>query len=452
MGALREDVMAEGVELDKLHTLSLREAAQHIREGRLTSVEVTRACLARCARLEPRVQAWEYLAPERAMEQAEVRDAALQAGDAPGPLHGVPLGIKDIIDVAGMPTTMGSEVYAGAIADTSASIVLSLEAAGAVILGKTVTTEFAYYTPNKTRNPWNPEHTPGGSSMGSAAAVAAGMACAALGSQTNGSVIRPAAFCGVVGFKPTLGVIPLDGVLAFAGTLDTIGVFARSVPDAARVASVIAAPEGLVPGSIPALSGPPRLAAVRSPVWDSADDIGRRAFAEAIAALRRAGASVDEVELPRPFEQGHDAHRAIMAYEGALNMGDMQRRYRDRLSARLNLLLDEGAAIPRARYESALTTRSRLQEAYAAFLEGYAALITPPAPGEAPATLDETGNPVFCTLWTLLGVPAITVPAGRGARGLPLGLQIVGAPRHDAALLSLAMWCEQALPRPGMPD
>jgi Asp-tRNA(Asn)/Glu-tRNA(Gln) amidotransferase A subunit family amidase len=439
-------------QIDKPHNLSLRDAAQRIRDGALTSAELTRACLTRCSRLEARIEAWEHLAAGRAMDQAEERDAALKAGGAVGPLHGVPLGIKDIIDVAGMPTTMGSPVYAGHAAGASAAVVHALEAAGAVILGKTVTTEFAYYTPNKTRNPWNPRHTPGGSSMGSAAAVAAGMACGALGTQTNGSVIRPAAFCGVVGFKPSLGASPVDRILVFAPTFDTVGVFTRSVPDAALLGSVIAVPRRAIPDAPAALPEAPRLVAVRSPVWTAADDAQRRAFAAGVAALRRAGARVEEEELPAQFEQGHDAHRSIMAYEGAVNIGPTQREHRDRLSARLNALLDEGAAIPKTRYEEALATRARLREAWERFLEGFAAAITPPAPGEAPATLAETGNPAFCTLWTLLGVPAVTVPVGLGPRGMPLGLQVVGASGRDAETLSAAAWCEDVFPRLRLPD
>ncbi len=214
------------VNINKLHTLTLREAAKRMREGTLSAAELTRACLTRCSRLEPRIEAWEHLPAERAIERAEALDQARARGTALPPLHGIPLGIKDIIHVAGMPTTMGSPIHAGQFARETAPVVQALETAGAVILGKTVTTEFAYYTPRKTRNPWNPAHTPGGSSMGSAAAVAAGMVCAALGTQTNGSVIRPAAFCGVVGFKPGHGAIDTRGMLAFAPTLDTVGIFA----------------------------------------------------------------------------------------------------------------------------------------------------------------------------------------------------------------------------------
>ncbi len=438
------------VQSDKLYALSLREAAQRIRDGNLTAAELTRAYLARCSRLEPRVLAWEHLDAERAMEQAEERDAALKAGRSPGPLHGVPLGIKDIIDVAGMPTTMGSPVCAGNVANKSAPLVQTLEAAGAVILGKTVTTEFAYYTPNKTRNPWNPAHTPGGSSMGSAAAVAAGMACGALGTQTNGSVIRPAAFCGVTGFKPSLGAISVEGMLAFAPTFDTVGVFTRGVDDAAWLAAALFAPGRALTPVPTALSGPPRIAAVRSPVWDATEPAQRQAFEGNVTALRRLGASVSEVELPGLFAQGHEAHRCIMACEGATNLGPMQRGHRDRISARLNALLDEGAAMATGRYREALDIRRRLREEFPAFMRGFDAMITPPAPGEAPATLAETGSPAFCTLWTLLGVPSITIPVGSGPRGLPVGLQIVGGFGGDDELLAVASWCERAFPRFGV--
>ena len=297
-------------QIDKLHTLSLRDAAQRIRDGELTSAELTRACLTRCSRLEARIQAWEHLAAGRAMDQAEERDAALKAGGAVGPLHGVPLGIKDIIDVAGMPTTMGSPVYAGHTAGASAAVVHALEAAGAVILGKTVTTEFAYYTPNKTRNPWNPEHTPGGSSMGSAAAVAAGMACGALGTQTNGSVIRPAAFCGVVGFKPSLGASPVDRILVFAPTFDTVGVFTRSVRRCG-------APRVRHRGTATRHFRTRRLHCRRrhgSP--RCAPRYGKPRMTRSAARSRQAwrryaapGRASRKRSCPAQFEQGHDAHR-----------------------------------------------------------------------------------------------------------------------------------------------
>ena len=436
----------------KPHGLSIREAVQRTRDGTLTAAELTRACLTRCSRLEPRIEAWEHLDAGRAMERAEELDAARKSGASVGPLHGIALGIKDIIDVAGMPTTMGSPIHAARVAAVSAPVVHALEAAGAVVLGKTVTTEFAYYTPNKTRNPWNAAHTPGGSSMGSAAAVAAGMAYGALGTQTNGSVIRPAAFCGVVGFKPSHDTASVSGVLAFASTFDTVGVFARNVADAAWLAAVVAAPGRSLAPEPAALSGSPRLAAVRSPAWAAAEDAQREIFAANIAALRRAGAIVAETELPASFDRAHDAHRRIMAYEGAQNLGPLQRGHRAQISTRLNALLDEGAAMPEAHYREALDARGRLHQEYTRFTSDFDAVISPPAPGEAPPTLAETGSPVFCTIWTLLGVPAISIPVGVGPRGMPLGLQLVGGSRRDDELLAVASWCEQVFPFAGLPD
>jgi Asp-tRNA(Asn)/Glu-tRNA(Gln) amidotransferase A subunit family amidase len=432
--------------MQPLHWLSLREAARRIREGNLGSAELVRACLTRCSRLEPRVEAWEHLDAGRALERAEELDSIRKSRGVVGPLHGIALGIKDIIDVAGMPTTMGSPVYAGNVARQTAPVVQQLERAGAVILGKTVTSEFAYYTPRKTRNPWNTAHTPGGSSMGSAAAVAAAMVCGALGSQTNGSVVRPAAFCGVVGYKPSHGVILTDGVMPYAPTLDTVGVFARSVGDAALLASVCAPAARPLPAECGVPARPPRLAAVRSPVWDAASAPQKKLFAENLAALRAAGAAVTESELPEDFQSAHAVQRSIMAYEAAQHLGAVQREHRELLSARLNAFLDEGAAIEEPRHREALASRERLRELWARFSSPYDAIVTPPATGEAPADLTQTGDPTFCTIWTLLGAPALAIPAGSGPNGLPMGLQIVGPDGHDEGVLAAGAWCERSLP------
>jgi Asp-tRNA(Asn)/Glu-tRNA(Gln) amidotransferase A subunit family amidase len=438
--------------MEMLYRLSLREAARRIREGTLSAAELTRACLTRSSRLEPRIQAWEHLNAARALECAEALDEGRAKGTAPSPLHGIPVGIKDIIHVAGMPTTMGSPIYEGQAAGETAPVVERLIDSGAVVLGKTVTSEFAYYTPRKTRNPWNPDHTPGGSSMGSAAAVAAGMTCVALGTQTNGSVVRPAAFCGVVGFKPGHGAIDTRGMLAFAPTLDTVGVFARSAADAAALAATIVGPQCRVTGVISPLQRPPRIAALRSPVWNVAEEAQKEMFASNIKALRRSGAVVEETELNPLFAAAHDAQRRIMAHEGALNLGPIQRTHRDRISARLNDFLDEGAAISHARYREALELRSRLQAEFARIADNFDAFVTPPAPGEAPATLAETGNPTFCTIWTLLGIPAINVPVGLGPHGLPLGLQIIAGAGQEDALLTIAAYCEQVFRFDGLPE
>jgi len=310
-------------------------------------------------------------------------------------------------------------------------------------MGKTVTTECAFLTPGKTRNPWNPLHTPGGSSSGSAAAVAAGFVPAALGTQTNGSVIRPAAFCGVVGFKPTQGLIPIEGALTFSHTLDQPGLFTRSVADAAWLASALIGDAAHLSSFETATPGaPPRLAAVRTPVWDQAEEHARQAFGEQIQTLRNVGASVEEVELPGIFNLAHKAIRTIMAAESALNLEALYLIEPSVLSPTLREFMTEGRDTGAVVYLQSLKLRLALKEELERFLEGYDALITPPATGEAPATLTQTGNPCFCSIWSLCGVPAVTVPAGLGPRGLPLGLQISGGRGRDAAVLSAARWCE----------
>jgi Asp-tRNA(Asn)/Glu-tRNA(Gln) amidotransferase A subunit family amidase len=432
--------------MQQLYKLSLHELVAGVRENRWTAADTTRACLERIAALEPTVQAWEHLQPDDALARAKRLDAeALR-----GALQGVPIAIKDIIDVAGMPTGYGSPIYALARpAAQSAECIAALEHAGAIVLGKSVTTEFAYYTPRKTRNPWNPRHTPGGSSMGSAAAVACGMAAGALGTQTNGSVIRPAAFCGIVGFKPSLGAVSNHGTLDPWPTLDHTGVFARDVAGAAVLASVIAL-HGQLSGSIAPLSRTPRLAVVRSPVWDFAQRAQREMLAANAGTLADAGAQVDEVELPPAFADAHQVHRIILAYEGARHFGELQRRHRGQMSARFNELLDEGATIAEPKYRAALSAAQTLRGDFRRILEPYDAVITPPATGEAPATLEETGNPAFCTLWTLLGAPAITIPVGIGPSGLPLGMQIVGPQGDDDRTLNIAAWCETHIPFAGL--
>lgn len=339
----------------------------------------------------------------------------------------------------------------------SARVMRRLDEVGAVMLGKTVTAELAYYAPGKTRNPWNLAYTPGGSSSGSAAAVAARFVPAALGTQTNGSVIRPAAFCGVIGYKPSAGLISRAGVLKFSHTLDQVGVFARNVPDVAVVASALMGyaqddPDSLsdfaqVPRELDPrlLFQPPRLAAVRTPAWTLADTDQQENFTQSIAVLRRAGASIETVTLPDTFVQAHDIHRTIMHYEGARAFAHLQAQHRELLSAEINHLIDDGLQIPESAYHAALESHTRLRGELGEFMHRYDALLTPPARGEAPATLTHTGDPVFCTIWTLCGAPAITLPSGLGAHGLPLGLQLVGGYLQDARLLQVAQWCNVQL-------
>ena len=440
-----------------LHTLGLAEAARAIGRGECTSESLAIALIARTRALEDRIRAWAWLDEASliaACRESDARravrhrggQAAMKAPEDEGSLAGVPIGIKDLIDVRGMPTGMGSPVYADHWPRESAPLVHALARSGAIPMGKTVTTEFAFMVPSKTRNPWNPGHTPGGSSSGSAAAVACGMVPAALGTQTNGSVIRPAAFCGVVGFKPGFAQIATEGVLPFSGTLDQPGVFARCVADAGLAASWLTRRSGDIGHRISPLRTLPALVAVRTPVWEKATSAQRDRFAQDIEVLRSAGAKVEERELPAAFADAWRVHRTIMLYEAARGAAPIRATQRALFSDFLNAALDEGVNTTETAYRSALDARLRLIGDFRSFLEDrHSAVITPPAPGEAPEGLGATGDPAFCSLWTLLGVPAISIPTGLGPRGLPLGLQLVARPLESNHLLAIAAWCEQKM-------
>lgn len=441
------------------YQFGLREVVERIRAGVLTSEDYTTALLEHIAQCEPRIHAFAWLDRAAALEEARVADRQHAAGERSGRLHGVPVGIKDIIATAGIPTEMGSALFAGRVPKESAAVVRRLETEGGFVLGKTVTAELAYFHPGVTRNPWSAAHTPGGSSMGSAAAVAAGMVPLAFGTQTNGSVIRPAAFCGCVGYKPSAGLLGRSGIQPFSPTLDQVGVFTRSVEDAALAAAALTGPDPDDAASDPAAcahsrlwplsaSSPPRLAAVRSPVWALAEPAQQQAFATAVARLRAAGAAVEEAELPEALGAAHAVQRTIMYAEGARTLGVLQAEHRAGLSEALNRLIDEGRAIDGAALAAALVERRALQDRFARFLAGYDAIVTPPARGEAPATREHTGDPTFCTIWTLVAAPALTLPVALGPQGLPLGLQVVGALHDDARLLGAARWIEQALDWP----
>ena len=428
--------------------LSLMEALQGVKNRQFTSAEYTQSVLNRITLLDGNIQAWTWLKPEEALRAARRSDSYLQAGGAPGQLQGLPIGVKDIFATAGVPTEMGSPAFAGHVPDKSASVIERLEKRGAFVMGKTVTTECAFLFPGKTRNPWNRLHTPGGSSSGSAAAVAAGFVPAALGTQTNGSVIRPAAFCGVVGFKPTQGAIPIEGALTFSHTLDQPGIFTRHVEDAAWLSSALAGENAGLSRALCAHSVPLRLAAVKNPVWKQAEDYARQHFIDTIALLRKGGAEVEEVELPPLFDFAQQTIRTIMAVEAALNLGELLLKQAPQLSSVLKDFLAEGNDVKAAIYSQALQRRLDMQDELERFLTKYDAIVTPAATGEAPATLEQTGSPAFCSIWSLCGVPAITIPAGFGPRGLPLGLQIVGRQGKDDQVLSAGHWCEELLSIP----
>ncbi|TAK46472.1 MAG: amidase [Betaproteobacteria bacterium] len=437
------------MDASRLELLSASDAARAIAEGAISSEQLVAACLARIRTVEPEVQAWQYLDPDHALAQARARDLDRREGRACGPLHGVPVGIKDIIDTVDMPTEDGTVLHAGRTPDRDATVVAMLRAAGAVILGKTVTTECAYFHPGKTRNPHHSGHTPGGSSSGSAAAVAAGMVPLALGSQTNGSVIRPAAFCGVYGFKPTHGLISRHGILKLSRTLDHVGVFARTLEDIALAAEQLVGHDERDPDTTPRARIPlvrtaaeepplpPLLAFVKTPVWDRAAAETRDAFAELTEAL---GAQCEVYELPESLRAAWDWHRTIMEAEMAANLEREWEKGRDRLSEPLRALLARGHEVKAVEYQKALARIAVLNQGFEELFSRYDAVLTPSAPGTAPEGLTATGDPAFCSLWTLCGMPALNLPLMRGENALPLGAQLVGARHDDARLLRTARW------------
>jgi amidase len=420
-----------------LSRLAAAEAAALIRERRLSSVELVRSCLDAIAAREAEVGAWETIEPERALEQARERDAR----PASGVLHGVPIAIKDIIDTADLPTRYGSPIYRDHRPPADAACVRRLRGAGAVILGKTVTTEFAHVTPGKTRNPHDLSRTPGGSSSGSAASVASFMAPAALGTQTGGSVIRPAAFCGLFGFKPSWGRTELDGVRELARSFDTVGWMARSAADLDLLARVL-----LVDHVAPPEIATPRIALCRTPFDARAEPAALAAVQSCAAALGKAGAEVSEIGLPDAFGSLDVTHRTITSVEAARAASEDRKKHRDLLSPAFRAFSDEGAACPPERYEAAQQEAAHCRESLAA-LHRFDALLVPSAPGEAPSA-ETTGDAVFSLFWSLLLVPCATLPAGKGPQGLPLGVQIVGRFGEDEALIRLAEWIERRLPVP----
>jgi len=421
-----------------LHELSAADALRAMRAGRLTAEALVQACLDRIAACDGDVKAWVHVAGERALAQARALDRAAPRG----PLHGIPVGIKDIIDTADMPTEHNSPIYKGNRPRADAAAVALLRKAGCVILGKTATAEFANRHPPATRNPHNAAHTPGGSSSGSAAAVAACMAPLALGTQTAGSVIRPAAFCGVVAVKPTFGSISRAGVKPVSETLDTIGIFSRTVEDAAlglHVLSDRALPDFTAKAPVP------RIGVARTSRWPDADAAQQAAVETAARRLAAAGADLRDAALPPAAEALYEAQGVIMNFETARALAWEEMHHRDAISAALLERLDNGWSIPRAQYDAALRTAQEAIARFADLMRGFDLLLTPPARGEAPKGLASTGDALFNKVWTQLGAPCVTLPFGKGPNGLPLGVQLVGARDEDTALLAHARWAEGAL-------
>ncbi len=422
-----------------LNQLSAIGVAAMIAKGKISSEELVKACLNRIEAREDVVQAWEYLDPEAALAEARARDGE----PSRGPLHGVPIGVKDIIATADMPTAMGSPIYAGHRPAGDAACVALARAAGCVVLGKTVSTEFAGLHPGKTRNPHNPEHTPGGSSSGSAAAVAEGMVPLAYGTQTGGSITRPAAFCGVVGYKPSHGTIPRAGLKLISDALDTIGVLGRSLDD---VALLTAISSGRSADAFKHPLDPPlRLGRLRNAPWSEAEANVEAKLDEAAEALRAAGATVDDVSLAAPFDELRAAHWDVLHFEVARWLSWERENRADMLSPEMRQMTETGMAVEVERYQAALDLASEGRALLAEVFRNYDALLTPSAPGEAPAGLEATGDPVFNGVWTFLHVPTATLPVFSGPAGLPMGLQVAGPLRGDGRLISVARWIEGKL-------
>jgi Asp-tRNA(Asn)/Glu-tRNA(Gln) amidotransferase A subunit family amidase len=423
---------------DAIACLTATDAAAAMAARTLTSERLVRALLARIERREPAVQAWAWMDPDLALAQARAADASPRRS----PLHGIPVGIKDVIDTADMPTGYGSPIYDGHRPVSDAACVAQLREAGAVILGKTVSTEFATRHPNKTRNPHDPSRTPGGSSSGSGAAVADCMVPLALGTQTSSSIIRPAAYCGVVGCKPSLGLINRAGLKFLSESLDTLGVLSRSVADAGLLLQVLGglAPLPARPSSAPAL----RIGLCRTPWWDAAEAPARAALQAAAGRLAQAGARVSEVELPAPFAGLNDAQVAMSSHEFHRALAWERQHHPDRISASLTARLAGGAKVTRDRYEAARALTEQCMALIARTFSGVDLLLAPSVPGEAPG-IESTGEPTFGLMWSQLGLPCLTLPAGRGPSGLPLGVQLIAPRQADAALLRDAAWVETVL-------
>ena len=422
-----------------LETLGVAAAAGRIRDGALSPVALVEALLSRIKVLEPRLEAWVHVDEAGARAAAVALEADAKAGRIRGPLHGVPVGVKDIFHVAGLPTRAGSGPFAHSVPTVDATSVARLRAAGAIVLGKTHTTEFAFRDPAPTRNPWTREHTPGGSSSGSAAAVAARMAPLALGSQTVGSVLRPAAYCGVVGLKPTHGLVPADGVLPLAWSLDHVGVFCRSVADAALVLGVLAARavDIVVPRA-------PKLA-LATELVDRADAGTAAQLRAAAAAFARAGATISEVKLPASFAAIHEAGQRVLEAEAGAYHEPTLAKYRAQYGASIAELADIGLRQSAAIYVRANRARAAFRDDVMPLLSEYDALLSPTAPGPAPAGLKWTGDASLCAPWSSAGTPSISLPSGVDDTGLPQAIQLVAAAGAEGRLLSVAAWCEQIL-------
>ena len=436
--------------------LTVAEAAEKIRSGDMTSVALVESLLQRNDRLEPALNAWVTLDREELLNKARERDAELEKTGPKGPLHGVPVGFKDIFYTAGIKTTACSKIYADFVPTYDATSVARLKEAGAITMGKLVTTEFACTDPSPTRNPWNPEHTPGGSSSGSAVSVAARTCPAALGSQTAGSTCRPASYNGIVGLKPTYGRISRYGVVPVSWSLDTVGILVRSVEDAAVLLGAMAGHDPNDPSSsaepvpdyqssLDLQQSPPRIGLIKEYFLEICDEETRKATEEAAEKLARAGATIEEISLPESFARARAMQRLIMYSECAAFHEESFRERAEDYGYYLRQIIEAGVLVPVIRYLQAQRMRRAFRIEMAAIARRVDVLLTPSTPTAAPKDLTNTGNPAFQSPWTTAGLPTVTIPYGLGKSGLPLGIQFAGPPFDEAKLLSVAKWCESII-------
>ena len=437
------------------YELTVTEAAGLIRRKELSAVDLATSLLDRIEALEPSLKAWVYLDRSTVLAEAEARDREVAAGGQVGALHGIPIGVKDIYYTAGIPTTACSRVYADFVPDYDAAPVALLKGAGAIMLGKTVTTEFACMDPSPAVNPWNAAHTPGGSSSGSAVAVASRMCPAALGSQTVGSVLRPASYNGVVGFKPSYGRVSRYGVIPVSWSLDTMGWMTRTVEDAALLLQVMAGPDGndpvaqaaAVPDYAAAVASPtvPRIGVIRQFFYDHADEETRQHTNEMIERLAEAGADVEEIDLPPSMDTAIEDQQVIMAVEGSTFHEPMYRRQAMDYQPGIRGMIQRGLDTDAVTYSRAMERRQQFITDMRRLAERVDILITPSTPTPSLPDLTNTGNTMFQGPWTSCGLPTITLPSGLAESGLPLGLQLAGPYMGEAGLLAAARWCEGAL-------
>ena len=435
--------------------LTAVEAAKQIKSRDLSPVELVESLLSQYDSLEPSLNAWVYLDRKALLADAQQKQEELEKGVNVGPLHGVPIGLKDIYYTAGIPTTACSKVYEGFVPEYDATTVTLLKNAGAIMMGKTVTTEFACMDPSPTKNPWNPAHTPGGSSSGSAVAVATRMCPAALGSQTVGSVLRPASYNGVVGFKPTFGRVSRYGVIPVSWSLDHVGWMARSVEDAALLMQVMAVadPNEPITVGLPAddfMAGlashsAPRIGLIRRFFYDNSNEETRKHTDGIVDQLSRAGATIEEIPLPDSIDTAMEDQRTIMAVEGAAFHQPMYERQSQDYQPKLREMLRQGLATDGQTYSRALERRQQFTAEMQALAGKSDVLLTPSTPTPSLPDITNTGNTMFQGPWTSCGLPVITIPSGLAASGMPFGIQLASAPFSEPKLLAAARWCENVL-------